>query len=265
MRLSDILSKAPSIEYEQIEGFMNGKGVGVGKSRKISVGKIALNYFCKTCNDQRTFLSSNELFCIGVNEKTISIDSVLKCPCCGASVETWFLIESTNKISDTYPNIRIIKKNEKLSLNVSLNKLNYGDFTEMLEKAKRASYVEFGAGSIVYLRTIFETVFKKIGQKEQIEETFIDKNGITRHKTFERYLKEVDQKKHIIPREFADNGYDLFRELSNVVHGNCIEEEALEKFDAFYRLVVGVLDNIKISNELMEAVDRLGWQSGDLA
>lgn len=68
-------------------------------------------------------------------------------------------------------------------------------------------------------------------------DTFVDKNGKTQHKSTERYLKEVNEKRNIIPAEFSNDGYRLFRELSGVVHGNCSEKEALLKFNAFYRLV----------------------------
>lgn len=35
-----------------------------------------------------------------------------------------------------------------------------------------------------------------------------------------------------------------------------------EKFDAFYRLVTGVLEKIKTNRELMEAIGTLGWHTG---
>lgn len=47
-----------------------------------------------------------------------------------------------------------------------------------------------------------------------------------------------------------------------MVHGNCSEKEALLKFNAFYRLVTGVLEKIKTNQELMEAIGTLGWNTG---
>lgn len=257
MRLSDILSKAPSIEYEQIEGFLNGKGVGIGKSRKINVGKIALNYFCNNCKDQRTFYSNDELFCIGVNDRMISIDCVLKCLSCGALVEVWFLVESKNKITDQNPEVRIIKKNQKLSFGVSLSSSNYGDYTEYLEKAKRASIDGYGAGAIVYLRKIFENIIIKTAQAANPQIQVLTDKG--KRKPFIQILTPVKNQCNIIPEEFSENGYKLFGELSDVVHGEYSEEDALEKFDAFYRLIIGVLDKIKNNTELMCAINRLGW------
>ena len=46
------------------------------------------------------------------------------------------------------------------------------------------------------------------------------------------------------------------------MHGNYSEDEALIKFDAFYRLVTGVLDNIRNKQELMDAMGTLGWNTG---
>ena len=39
-------------------------------------------------------------------------------------------------------------------------------------------------------------------------------------------------------------------------------KEALLKFNAFYRLVTGVLEKIKTNQELMEAIGTLGWNTG---
>lgn len=264
MRLSDVLSKPITTDFVQVEGFLGNRKLKTGNSKKVSAGKVALNYYCNNCNDQRTFYSGEDLFCIGVNGKTVSVDCVLECPRCGASVQMWFLLEcrKEDNIHSPNPYVRILKRSEKFSEYVSLNTETYGDFTDALEKAKRAAREGFGAGSIVYLRTVFESVINHIGDTENIGHTFIDKNGTERHKSIERYLKEVNEKRHIIPTEFSADGYKLFRELSGVVHGDYSEDEALIKFDAFYRLVTGVLDNIRNKQELMYAIGTLGWNVG---
>lgn len=79
------------------------------------------------------------MFCIGVNEKTVSIDCVLECPRCGASVQMWFLLEcrGEDNIHSQYPYVRIVKRSEKFSEAVSLNTETYGDFTDALEKPER--------------------------------------------------------------------------------------------------------------------------------
>jgi len=164
MRLSDVLSKPASNQFVQIEGFLDNKTLGIGKQKKITVGKIALNFYCKNCGDDRTFCSGDELFCIGVNERTISIDSVLKCPRCSSSVQLWFLVESEGDMSLASPNVRIGKRSEKLSVMVLSSREQYGDFSELLEKARRAYRDELGAGSIVYLRTILEQITQQVAE-----------------------------------------------------------------------------------------------------
>jgi hypothetical protein len=82
MRLSDVLSKDTKTDFVQIEGFLENRILKIGSQKKIRVGKIALNYYCKVCTDYRTFCSGDDLFCVGVNDQLVSIDSALKCPQC---------------------------------------------------------------------------------------------------------------------------------------------------------------------------------------
>ena len=78
-------------------------------------------------------------------------------------------------------------------------------------------------------------------------------------KNFFELLKSVDERESIIPVEFSQDGYRLYRELSGVVHGNFDEVAGLAKFDPLYRLVVGILDNIKNKREFRCARAALGW------
>ena len=121
MRLNDVLSKPPTLEFRQIEGFLGEKKLAMGKQRKLQVGKVALNYYCNQCTDTRTFCSSDELYCIGVSEHLVSIDCVITCHC-GASVQMWFLIDCDSDICGRAPEVRIIKRSEKLSSGVLLEK-----------------------------------------------------------------------------------------------------------------------------------------------
>lgn len=262
MRLSDVLSKSIATDFVQVEGFLYNRKLKTGNSKKLTVGKVALNFYCNNCDDQRTFYSSEELFCIGVNQKTASIDCVLECPRCGASVQMWFLVEcrEEDEIHNPYPYIRITKRSEKFSEFVSINTDNYGDFTEALEKAKRAAREKFGAGSIVYLRKVFERLITQTAEAADPPIETKKPNG--KPKPFDQILNPVKERCNIIPAEFAEDGYKLFGELSDVVHGDYDEEEALLKFDAFYRLVTGVLDNIRNNRELMGAIGTLGWHNG---
>lgn len=262
MRLSDVLSKPITTDFVQVEGFLNNRKLKTGNSKKIMVGKVALNFYCNNCNDQRTFYSGEELYCIGVNQKTVSVDCVLECPRCGASVQMWFLLECRDEddVHSLYPYMRISKRSEKFSESVSLNTENYGDFTEALEKAKRAAREGFGAGSIIYLRKVFERIITQTA--EAASPRIETKNGKGKQKPFKQILEPVKKQCNIIPLEFAEDGYKLFGELSDVVHGDYDEEKALQKFDAFYRLVTGVLEKIKTNRELMDAIGTLGWHIG---
>lgn len=258
MRLSDVLSKPISNEFCQVEGFLGNRRLKSGSSKKITIGKVALNFYCKNCEDQRTFYSGDELYCIGVNNNTVSIDCVLECPGCGSLVQMWFLLECSGEVTSANPNVRILKRSEKLSDSVLLIKDQYGDFTDLLEKANRASRDGLGAGSIVYLRKVLERITIQVANAEGISTT--RNNG--GRKPFRNILEEVDGRCSIIPREFSDNSYRLFGELSDVVHGDCDDEIGLQKYDPLYRLVVGVIENVKNNKEMMEAIGSLGWNSG---
>ena len=132
-------------------------------------------------------------------------------------------------------------------------------FTELLEKSKRAARDHLGAGAIVYLRKILERVTHQAADAEGIP--WKKSNG--KPKPFKEVLELVDSQCSIIPREFSENGYKLFGELSDVVHGDYNEETALLKFDALYRLVIGVIENVKNNKEMMEAIGKLGWNGGE--
>ena len=91
MRLSDVLSKPPVSRFEQVNNFLGKTKLNCGKQRKVNIGIVSLTYFCKHCDDDMTFVSDNELFCIGINDYRVSIDCVLRCPRCGELVPVWFL------------------------------------------------------------------------------------------------------------------------------------------------------------------------------
>ncbi len=258
MRLCDILSDPTSGIYRPVEGFLGNQKLKAGQSKKISIGKVRLTYFCKICNNLSVFYSNEELFCIGVDDSTVSIDCILTCPGCNTSIQSWFLIESNSTIFSNVPEVRVKKHSHKLNENVEITKSNFGVFSEWLEQAKRASHDGYGAGSIIYLRKALEHVTNQVGATIPISRQYSD----GKWKTFKKYLSEVDAQSHIIPNEFSDDGYRLFGELSDVVHGQYDEEMALAKFGAFYRLVIGVLENVKNKEEFAEAKAALGWSNG---
>ena len=258
MRLSDVLSKQISDEFQQVEVFLGNQKLGFGKQKKINVGIVGLNFYCKECCDDRTFCSSKDLFCVGVNDHMVSIDCVLKCSRCGSTVQTWYLIESENLIYNIAPNVRILKRSEKLPDCVSPSKDRYGEYSELLEKAERAYRDELCAGAIVYLRKILENITTQTAKIANID-LKTPKGG---RKAFKVLLKEVDEKCSIIPAEFSTEGYKLFGELSDVLHGSYDEKSGLKKYQALHRLVVGVIEKAKNHPELMSAKGTL-WGNTD--
>lgn len=262
--MSDVLSKPPTMEFKQVEGFIGEKALTTGRQREIKNCTVLLNYYCKICTDVRTFKSKSSVYCIGVDEHMISIDCVLTCHC-GASVQIWFLVDSEvgteenpMHIHDRAPAIRILKRSEKMSADVLIDRERYGDFSILLEKAQRAHRDGLGAGSIVYLRKIFEQITTEMAKTVGISSL----NQKNKRKPFKKLLEEVDLQCSIIPSEFSANGYRLFGDLSNIVHGEYDEELALSKYDSLHRLIVGILDNVRNSDELKHAIGALGWNKG---
>lgn len=258
MRLSSVLSKPPVSKFVQVDNFLGKTKLGRGKQRKIDVGNVGLSFFCKRCDDDITFVSDAELFCIGINNHRISIDCVLRCPLCGELVPVWFLVESKEDMLGTVPEVRVLKRTERLTENVSLRHGPHPTYSEWLEKADRAYRDELGAGSIVYLRKILEAVTIQKATALGIA----TKKGNGSSKPFNQILDKVEAADPIIPTEFSENGYKLFMELSDVVHGDYDEQDGLKKYDSLRRLVVGVLDNIKNSREIDGAKTALGWSEG---
>lgn len=259
MRLSDVLSKPPSKEYVQVDEFLKNKKGKVGQKVDLYIGNIALNYYCLTCDDIRTFYSKGSISCIFVNKKLISIDCVLICGC-GEDVQVWFLVESDDDITSNAPRVRIIKKTERLSKMVLSKNTQYGEFTQMIEKANQAYRDNLGAGAIVYLRKIFEMITIKTADALGLEYKKYEGGN---PKNFSELLKRVNEESEIIPKEFSSNGYKLFQELSAVVHGNFDEEMGVNKFEPLLRLVLGILDNVKNKKEFDDAMKSLGWKSKD--
>ena len=162
-----------------------------------------------------------------------------------------FLIEIENSITDNLPEVRILKKYINKFDNVKLINNIYGEYTDKLERANIAFNANLGAGSIIYLRKVFELIIEKAREEAGISK-YKDENE-NKRKTFKELLKEVNKKCNIIPEEFSKNKYDLFSKLSDIIHGEYNENSAIEKFDAFYRLITGILDNIKNREELIDA------------
>lgn len=255
MRLSDVLSKPPSPSYIQVDGFLVGKQCKVGQQIILNVGRVALNFFCIDCDDFRTFYSCGKLTCLCVNKSMVSIDCVLICEDY-PSIQVWFLVESDGDITGQAPSVKIIKRTEKLPTTVKMKRNDYGLCSELLEKARQGYQVGLGAGSLVYLRKSFEVATIKAAEALNLD---YPKHQDGNPRNFAELLRKVDEKSSIIPIEFSADGYKLYRELGGVVHGAFDESEGLIKFEPLYRLVVGILDNIKNKREFQSAREALGW------
>lgn len=258
MRLFDVLSKASTLEFKQVEGFLGERQLATGKQRKIQVGNIALNFYCKNCVDARTFNSGKEIYCIVVNEHLVSIDCVLRCHC-GASVQVWFLVDCDGDISGIAPEIRVLKRSEKLSNEVMIDEERFGKLSILIEKAQQAHREGFGAGAIVYLRKAFEQITAQTADAKGIR---YKKYPGGNPKNFSHLLEDVDTQCSIIPREFSTNRRKLFDMLSEIVHGENNENLALLRYDSLNRLNIGILDNVRNNTELMDAIGSLGWNDG---
>jgi len=132
----------------------------------------------------------------------------------------------------------------------------FGDFTELLEKAERAYRDGLGAGAMVYLRKIYEKITLQTANTYSVPY----KKKVNGYIPFVPLLIAVDKQCSIIPKEFSDEKELLFDELSKIVHDDCDEDLALQKFEPLHRLVVGILDNVKNNRELIVAKGSL-WNT----
>lgn len=108
---------------------------------------------------------------------------------------------------------------------------------------------------MIYLRKVFEMTTVQAAELVDIP----TKTRNKKRKPFRDLLQEVNELSRIIPREFSNDGYRLFSELSEVIHGDSDEVEALEKYMPCRRLLMGIIDNIRNAQELEEAKAILGW------
>lgn len=260
MRLSDLLSKAPNKSEAQVEGFLGDRKLGWGKTKRIKVGKVFHNFFCHTCNDQRTYESADELSCLGLSETQVSIDVTLQCPACNTSVETWFLLESNDDISSIAPTVSIERYTENLRDSADRVDSVGGPFSDLLKRAQLAFENGLGAGSVIYLRKIFELITYEVAGIVGV--TVTKPNG--KPAPFAQILREVNDCRLIIPQRFSNDGYTLFGELSSIIHGESDEQIALEKYKPCLQLVLGVVDEVNRDNEFAQAIDELGWAVDDI-
>ncbi|MFC9747736.1 hypothetical protein [Streptomyces niveus] len=239
----------------QVDGFLDGHALKWGKHKRIKVGKVLRNFQCRACAAQRTFMSGEELACLGLSDNQISIDVTLQCVECQSFVEIWFLIGSSGDISGFAPKVHIERYTENLRDRADRVDSHRGPFSDLVRRAQLAFENQLGAGSIIYLRKIFELVTFEVAEIAKIE----TKRPNGKPRSFRDVLKEVNEFRNIIPQRYSSDGYQLFSELSNIIHGDSSEEEALQKYKPCLQLVLGVVDEVSRDNEYAQAIDELGW------
>lgn len=256
MRLPELLSKVPGSRAAQVEGFLGGNSLNWGKHKRIRVGKVFHNFHCQKCGDQRTFVSGEELDCLGLGDEQVSIDVTFRCAECSSSVEAWFLVASDGPIAGPAPHVRVERYTENLRDRAERVGETGGPFSDLIKRANLAYENDLGAGAVVYLRKIFEKVTWEVAEILGVETK--KPNGTPR--PFATVLEEVNNVRRIIPQRFSSDGYQLFRELSGIIHGDSSEAEALQKFQPCLQLVLGVVNEVNQDNVVAQAIEELGWK-----
>ncbi len=253
MRLSEVLNKAPDTSELQVEGFLGSRRIPWGQSKKVEIGKVIRNYFCRRCMDSRTFISGESLYCLVTGPSSVSLDVTLRCSACESPMEAWFLVGCTDDLYSYTPTVRLERFTENRRDVAGGAASQIDDF---LERAQIAYDDHLGAGAIIYLRKVFELITSQVAEVAGISLL----TARNKRKTFKDLLREVDETKKIIPAEFASNGYKLFGELSEIIHGDADEAEALRKFLPCRQLVLGVVLNVRNNEGIAEAIAALGWE-----
>lgn len=248
--------------------------ISVGDFLEIQIGKIILPFYSTECRDSVSFVSPKKLHCLIISNSLISIDCQLSCmdfdkdnPACRSCnhcVQAWFLVGADDIFAPS-PTVYVVKENFKLPDQIKLPIETEDKYAEWLAKAEIAYKERLGAGAVIYLRSILEQITIKVGNDAGVD--IYQPNGRT--KPFNQVLQAVDAQCSIIPVIYSDNGYELFRRLSNIAHGNSDEDTALREYEHLRRLVVGIMDNvkkkeeeIKSNAEIKKALDAIGFNSG---
>lgn len=226
-----------------------------GYHEEIAVGRVVRNHTCMNCRDMRSFVSGETLSCLVVGERELSIDVALRCSVCDASTEAWFLVGSLHDLQAASPIMYLQRLSENRRDVVPPAAPHVDQIGDLLERAQIAHDQFLGAGSMIYLRKVFEISTMQAATAVGVTV----KSAKGGRKPFRALLEEVDQVSKIVPPEFSSNGYQLFSELSEVIHGSADESEALGKYVPCRRLVIGVVENIRNNNEMSRAVAALGW------
>lgn len=258
MKLNEFLSLDPSKKSYQIQGFLMGKRLNFGRYRKANVGAISLKFYCCRCDNNNRYQTFSDVRCMGIDDNTVSISSLFKCAQCKKTkIPAWFIVKSSDDIHSSIPNITLVRRSLFLMKGVLFDDEDGEQVKKHFNKAQSCYIENLGVGAVVYLRVILEEALHREAKKLKI----IDKNEENTAIPFRNLYEKVSQKRTIIPEEFRKNGYQLFKEMSKIVHGQRSDEHALKNFNSYKRLVEGVLDTIKNSTEIKEAARQVGLDS----
>lgn len=290
MRLSSVLSNENK-PYGEVESFIDNtkytsviedvegdlKLISNGDFIELKIGKIMMPFYSENCNDTIMFESSRNLHCLIINPLLISIDCQLTCSdynvedekCCNCipHIEKWYLVEADEDkdIFSNTPKVKVIKENHRLPNHIKMPVEIDDKYSEWFSKADIAYKERLGAGAVIYLRAIFENLTVEVGEEagDEVAQLIYKANGNL--KPFEQVLQKVDEHCAIIPNQYSENGYELFRKLSNIAHGNETEKVAIEQYESLKRLVKSVMENvernkklIKDNKEIKEALETVG-------
>ena len=253
MRLSEVLNRAPDTAEAQVEHFLGLRKLTWGSHKRIEVGRVIRNYFCRKCGDTRTFISGDVLSCLITGERSVSIDVTLRCSVCESPMEAWFLVGCADDLFSQAPLVHLERFTENRRDTAGRSGAQGGQIDELFERAQIAFEDHLGAGAMIYLRQIFELTTDQVARAVGIA----TKQANGRRKTFKELLEEVDKSSNIIPLEFSANGYKLFSELSEVIHGDSDEADALTKFEPCRELVFGIVANVKNNQSMAQAAAAL--------
>ena len=158
MRLSEVLNRAPDSSQAQVEGFLGSQRLGWGRHKNIEIGRVIRNYFCRPCDDTRTFFSGDRLSCLVTGSHSVSIDVTLRCSACQSPMEAWFLVGCADDLFGQAPIVHLERFTENKRDVATAVGAQAGEIHELFERAQIAFEDHLGAGSMVYLRKAFEIV-----------------------------------------------------------------------------------------------------------
>jgi hypothetical protein len=134
-------------------------------------------------------------------------------------MEVWFLVEADDDLLAPSVVVHLERFTENRRENAGRPGTPASLIDELFERAEIAFENDLGAGTLIYLRKIFETVTVEAAGAVGISA----KTARGNTKPFKALLEEVDRATHIVPEEFSEDGYRLFSELSDVIHGDADE------------------------------------------